>query len=130
MKKVMIMIVACLMTLAGLTSCGVDTKDPVAVAEAAAKCMKNGDFKGYLELSNLSPEEQDEYAPMVEEKMQKELDEKGGIDSYEIGEADINEDRGTARVMVKTVFGNGDEDESPIKLKQDENGDWRVNASK
>lgn len=130
MKKVMFAITACLMMLAVMTSCAVDKNDPRSVAEAAAQCLKNQDVEGYMKLTNATPEQQQQFIALAKEKMLKEQAEKGGIDKFEIGEADINEERGTAKVVVKTFFGNGQEEESPMKLKKDENGDWKLDVGK
>jgi hypothetical protein len=130
MKKVFFAIAASLMMLAAMTSCGVDKNDPLSVADAAAKCIKNQDIEGYFELSDAKPEEQQQLAALVKDKVVKEHERKGGIKSYEIGEADINEERGTAHVQVKLVYGNGEESNDPIRLKRDDNGDWKVVAGK
>ena len=130
MKKVLFAITACLMMLAVMTSCGVDKSDPRSVAEAAAQCMKNKDIEGYMKLTNATPEQQEQFAAIAKEKVLKEQDEKGGISSFEVGEADIDEERGTAKVIVKTVFGNGKEDESPMTLKRDDNGEWKLDVGK
>ncbi len=130
MKKVMFAIAACLMMLAVMTSCGVDKSDPCAVAEAAAKCMKNNDIDGYMKLTNASPEEQQQLAALAKDKVVKENEKKGGIKSFEVGESKIDEERGTARVQMKLVYGNGEEDNNPVKLKRDDNGEWKVDVGK
>jgi len=130
MKKMLFAITACLMMLAVMTSCGVDKSDPRSVADAAAKCMKNNDIDGYMKLSNATPEQQAQLAALAKDKVVKEHERKGGVKSYEVGEADINEERGTAKVQVKIVYGNGEEDNSPVKLKKDDNGDWKVDVGK
>ena len=130
MKKVLCAITACLMMLAVMTSCGMDSSDPRSVAEAATQCLKNKDVEGYLKLTNATPEQQEQFAALAKEKRLKEMDEKGGIDHFEVGEPKINEEKGTARVVVKTFYGNGTDEEKSMNMKKDDNGDWKLDVGK
>ena len=67
-------------------------------------------------------------AVLLESKISSEVDKKGGIDSYEIGEETIDEDEAKVKATIK--YGDGSEKESTIKLKKNEDGDWKIDAGK
>ena len=70
----------------------------------------------------------EQMAVLLESKISSEVDKKGGIDSYEIGEETIDEDEAKVKATIK--YGDGSEKESTIKLKKNEDGDWKIDAGK
>lgn len=128
-KKVFIALTLCLMMVAGMTSCSSVGNTPKDVALAAVKCMQNKDIKGYMDLTNAESSQKDAMAAMLGEKMNQKLDEKKGIASYSVVSEDIDQENKKATVTVKIVYGNGEEENNPIKLVSD-GGQWKVSADK
>ena len=136
MKKILFVAVMCLFAVM-FSDCG-GAKTPKDVAEKSIKCLKNKDYKGYVELVSLKDEakmsseelkkSREQMAVLLESKISSEVDKKGGIDSYEIGEETIDEDEAKVKATIK--YGDGSEKESTIKLKKNEDGDWKIDAGK
>ena len=136
MKKILFVAVMCLFAVM-FSGCG-GAKTPKDVAEKSIKCLKNKDYKGYVELVSLKDEakmsseelkkSREQMAVLLESKISSEVDKKGGIDSYEIGEETIDEDEAKVKATIK--YGDGSEIESTIKLKKNEDGDWKIDAGK
>ena len=136
MKKILFVAVMCLFAVM-FSGCG-GAKTPKDVAEKSIKCLKNKDYKGYVELVSLKDEakmsseelkkSREQMAVLIESKISSEVDKKGGIDSYEIGEETIDEDEAKVKATIK--YGDGSEKESTIKLKKNEDGDWKIDAGK
>ena len=136
MKKILFVAVMCLFAVM-FSGCG-GAKTPKDVAEKSIKCLKNKDYKGYVELVSLKDEakmsseelkkSREQMAVFLESKISSEVDKKGGIDSYEIGEETIDEDEAKVKATIK--YGDGSEKESTIKLKKNEDGDWKIDAGK
>ena len=136
MKKILFVAVMCLFAVM-FSGCG-GAKTPKDVAEKSIKCLKNKDYKGYVELVSLKDEakmsseelkkSREQMAVLLESKISSEVDKKGGIDSYEIGEETIDEDEAKVKATIK--YGDGSEKESTIKLKKKEDGDWKIDAGK
>lgn len=104
-------------------SCGGNS--PKDVAKDAAEMMKSGDYDGLVDLMAFDDEgmtkEEKEAAitltkSMLKEKMSKMIEEKDGIEKYEIGEEKISDDGKTAEVKVKFFFGDGTENEDTMDL--------------
>ena len=136
MKKILFVAVMCLFAVM-FSGCG-GAKTPKDVAEKSIKCLKNKDYKGYVELVSLKDEakmsseelkkSREQMAVLLESKISSEVDKKGGIDSYEIGEETIDEEEAKVKATIK--YGDGSEKESTIKLKKNEDGDWKIDAGK
>lgn len=136
MKKILLVAVMCLFAVM-FSGCG-GAKTPKDVAEKSIKCLKNKDYKGYVELVSLKDEakmsseelkkSREQMAVLLESKISSEVDKKGGIDSYVIGEETIDEDEAKVKATIK--YGDGSEKESTIKLKKNEDGDWKIDAGK
>lgn len=136
MKKILFVAVMCLFAVM-FSGCG-GAKTPKDVAEKSIKCLKNKDYKGYVELVSLKDEakmsseelkkSREQMAVLLESKISSEVDKKGGIDSYVIGEETIDEDEAKVKATIK--YGDGSEKESTVKLKKNEDGDWKIDAGK
>ena len=136
MKKILFVAVMCLFAVM-FSGCG-GAKTPKDVAEKSIKCLKNKDYKGYVELVSLKDEakmsseelkkSREQMAVLLESTISSEVDKKGGIDSYEIGEETIDEDEAKVKATIK--YGDGSEKESTVKLKKNEDGDWKIDAGK
>ena len=130
MKKNLFAFAACLMMLAVVTSCNsgpvVDKHDPQKVVSAALQCLKDKDFKNLLKLSAGTPEHQEELLAMTEEKFAKEIDRRGGIESYEICETNIDNETGRGQIKVRIVYGNGRGHINLVDMRRSEEGEWQL----
>lgn len=128
MKKVLFAIAICFITMAALSSCSSHDNTPEGVAKAAVECLKAKDYKGYMDLTSATKEQKEAMTAMLQ-KVGQQTDEKGGVESYEIVDKEIDEEKGTATVNVKVTYGNGDTEDNKMKmLKKD--GDWVLSADK
>ena len=128
MKKVLFAIAICFITMAALSSCSSHDNTPEGVAKAAVECLKAKDYKGYMDLTSATKEQKEAMTAMLQ-KVGQQTDEKGGVESYEIVDQEIDEEKGTATVNVKVTYGNGDTEDNKRKmLKKD--GDWVLSADK
>lgn len=128
MKKVLFAIAICFITMAALSSCSGHDNSPEGVAKVAVECLKAKDYKGYMDLTSATKEQKEAMTAMLQ-KVGQQTDEKGGVESYEIVDQEIDEEKGTATVNVKVTYGNGDTEENKMKmLKKD--GDWVLSADK
>lgn len=141
MKKLLsvIVVMAAVVLMAG---CGSKTDTPSGVAEASIKCIMDKDYKGYVKLMTPAnakeqaedkdkfKEEQKAMEALLKEKIDKSIEKKGGIKSYEILSEELNEAGDKAKVKVKMIYGDGSEDEQTVKTKKDENGKWLLDIGK
>ncbi len=94
------------------------------VADKAMTALVKGDYDAYAATFKLSEDEQKMLAGMVQEKAGAQFDAKGGIDTYEIGEAELNEDGDEAKVPVHIKFKDGSEDDQKLDFKKEDN-EWK-----
>jgi hypothetical protein len=129
MKKIVVMFTMCLMMMAMMTSCGSSHENtPRGVAEAAVKCLSKKDWKGYMDLTDANDKQKEVMAQMLE-KMGQQLDDKGGMKSYEFVDEDIDEENGTATITVKVTYENQTSEDNKMKmLKKD--GKWLLSSEK
>ena len=95
MKKVLFAIAICFITMAALSSCSSHDNTPEGVAKAAVECLKAKDYKGYMDLTSATKEQKEAMTAMLQ-KVGQQTDEKGGVESYEIVDQEIDEEKGTA----------------------------------
>ena len=127
MKKILVMFTMCLM-MAVMTSCGGHENSPKGVAMAGVECLADKDYKGCMNLTD-AKEEQKQMMTQLLEKVGKEGEQKGGMKSYEVVDEQIDEEKGTATVKVKVVYGNGEEKTNEMKcVKKD--GKWLLSSDK
>ena len=123
-----------IMAMGIATSCGSKvTNSPGASAKKFTELFADGKIDKALEMvqgyKEASEEEQNKFKMFIAEA-QKELEEKGGIKSVEILEERINEAGNEADVTLKTIYGNGEEEESEQKLVKTEEGEWLIAMEK
>ncbi len=107
---------------------------PSAVADQAFSYLKSGDYEKYVGLiyseksgeEKASAEEQQAMTEMLASKFKMAMAKKGGIKSYEIVSEEIDDAAGTAVVTVRYTTGKGDQEEEEVKLRQDEDGNWKL----
>ncbi len=119
-------------------ACSSSSDTPSGVVTAINKAMQNGDYETvvsyiYLDETRSNGMDISEFrsnlASMLEEKGGAELEKKGGIESFEIIDEQINEDGTKAQVTVKTVYGNGTEDEDDTEVVKHD-GKWYIELNK
>ena len=113
---------------------------PTKVAEKSIACIQKGDYEGYVDLIYQKKEEgkdkkeiEDEkqmLVAMMKDKATKKFEKQDGIKSYEALSEEISEDGKTAIVKMKIVMGDGSETTDDIKLRKDEDGNWKLDIGK
>lgn len=114
-----------------MSACSSNT--PSAVVEEALDCALAGDYKGYVDLMQLTDDED----PQTEEKTRKELAEliekqvakqsdKEKVESYEILKEEFSKTGTYARVTFKEVCKSGDEEEISVYLVKNKEGRWEI----
>ena len=118
-------------------SCGGAADSPSAVAEKAIQCLQDRDYDGYAKLiyleekDNQSIEDQQKaIVALIADKMDKEMDKKQGISSYEVLGEEIAEDGNKAKVNLKITYGDGSTDDQRLKCLKTEDGKWMIDANK
>lgn len=118
-------------------SCASVKSDPdraKAIAEKSIEYMADKnyeDFVGlfYYEDKTTEAQTKQDFANAMAEKIEPEIVEKGGIKSYTITEATLNETGDRAAVTISITYGNGDVQSNINKLiKVDEN--WYMDFNK
>ena len=95
---------------------------PEAAASKAMTALQKGDYDAYAATYDLSPSDQKMLAGMIEEKLDKQMAEKGGIKSFKI--VDSTENDGTAKVNVHVVYKDGSEEDQALNFKEVD-GEWK-----
>lgn len=102
---------------------------PEAAAKAALSALQKGDYNAYAASYNLSEDDQKMLAGMIEEKLSKEIEEKGGIKSFKIVGSELNENKDKATVSVQLNYKNGTvEDQKMTFVKVGD--DWKQELDK
>ena len=135
MKKMCV--AAAMAAMLMFSACGGGGNTPTKVAEQAAKCMQDNDYEGFVDLMYVENEEGKDLesekkmvAGMLQAKAESSLNEKQGIQSYEVTSEEISEDGETAKVGMKVVYANGEEDDETMKLRKDADGNWKLDIGK
>lgn len=113
-------------------ACG-KTASPEAAAEGVLKSYVKGDYKGMISQyhfkDELTKEQKDQYASLLQEKLAPEIEKKGGIESYTIDETNMAEDGQSAVVKYTIHFGNGTSNDDTMKVSLID-GKWMPEAGK
>lgn len=137
MKKFFItMALACLVCF--VTSCSSNT--PADVAQTSIDYLKEQKFDKYVDLIYVKPNAQDspdelkkekeQFADMLREKYKQALKAKGGIKDSEVLSEEVADDGETATVVLKVTYGDGSEEENTLKLRKDEEDNWKLDMGK
>lgn len=137
MKRLSI-VIGIMLTIMFLASCSSNT--PTKVAEKSVQCLIDKDYKGYVDLIYFSEKDKgnaEEYeqgkqqlAALLKDKAEKEYKKKGDISSYETITEETSNDGNTANVKMKIKYGNGTEEDTDIKLRKDNDGNWKIDMGK
>lgn len=137
MKKLAITVCAFALALV-MTSCGGNT--PQKAAEKAVECIQDENYEGYVDMVYMKPDEtknaedvknsKQMLTALLKDKASKQKEKNGGIEKYETLSEEMAEDGNTAVVKMKITYGDGSEKEEDVKMRKDENGDWKVDMGK
>ena len=100
---------------------------PEAVAKKAIAAIQKGDYDTYAATFDLSSSNQKKLAGMAEDKIQKEIADKGGIKSYKITNSSINGD--DARVTVHIMYKDASEEDQVMDFTKVD-GEWKQTMKK
>ncbi len=132
MKKVFYLLSIALMAMA-FVACSSSKNTPEGVVDAYLKAMQKNDSRKALELyhfsKELTPEEFDEYVQMVDDKVKKQNEKKGGIVSWEIEAPEMAENAESAVVRYTVKYGDGTEDKDKQKVVKID-GKWMLDSGK
>ena len=122
MKKLFRLMAVAIVAMA-MVACG-GNNTPEAATKAMLKRFQKGDYKAMVEQIHFS-----KLVSMVQGKMAPEVEKKGGIKSFEVGEAEIAEDGQSAKVPYKLIYGDGSEESKTQKLVLVD-GKWMLDEGK
>ena len=132
MKKLFSTLAVALVALIAFTACGGHENSPQGVAKAAMEALQSGDAETYFDLMYGSEESQnrEQTVALIKEKAFKSIEAKDGIKSYEIIEPEepIAADADKATIKVNVFYGNGQEEGKTLRLKKDDNGNWKLRS--
>ena len=132
MKKVFYLLSIALMAMA-FVACSSSKNTPEGVVDAYLKAMQKNDSRKALEMYHfskpLTDEQFEEYVQMVDDKVKKENDKKGGIVSWEIEAPEMAENAESAVVRYTVKYGNGSEDSDKQKVVKID-GKWMLDGGK
>ena len=132
MKKVFYLLSIALMAMA-FVACSSSKNTPEGVVDAYLKAMQKNDSrkkkKMYHFSKPLTDEQFEEYVQMVDDKVKKENDNKGGIVSWEIEAPEMAENAESAVVRYTVKYGNGSEDSDKQKVVKID-GKWMLDSGK
>lgn len=135
MKKLFLSLALCLFAFTMFISCGGST--PADKAEECVGFMKDSKYEALVnEISfpeDATPEQVEEtkkmFTALLTEKGSKQIEEKGGIQSYEVVEETISEDGKTAQVKIDIKYGNGTNEVETFDLVLVD-GEWKLKLNK
>lgn len=136
MKKLFLSLV-CMIALITISSCGGSSATPSDTAKEWIELIKAKDYESFVETiqpnEKATPEEAEQtkqmYLSLFKDKGDKQIEKKGGIDSYSILSETIAEDGKTAKVEYEIVYGNGKKDKQSFDMVLVD-GKWKQSVKK
>ena len=120
-----------------MNSCSGGDNSPEGVVSKALTKLQEKDYVGYIDLIKFSETDaeklQKQKAALLElaqRKFDKSMEKKQGLESWEVLSTDMDATGDVAVVKVKLKYGDGSEEEQDIKVAQNEEGDWMLDAGK
>lgn len=120
-----------------MNSCSGGDNSPEGIVSKALTKLQEKDYVGYIDLIKFSETDaeklQKQKAALLElaqRKFDKSLEKKQGLESWEVLSTDMDATGDFAVVKVKLKYGDGSEEEQDIKVAQNEEGDWMLDAGK
>ncbi len=111
------------------TSCGTSSSSsPSDISKNILKNVEKGNFDAIIDVlatngKELTVEEKNKLGAMFQ-LAQNKIKKNGGIKSVEIIKEEINKTNDKAKVDLKVIYGNGEEDSSAYNFVM-ENGKWK-----
>lgn len=136
MKKLFLSLV-CMIALITISSCSGSSATPSDTAKEWIELIKAKDYESFVETiqpnEKATPEEAEQtkqmYLSLFKDKGDKQIEKKGGIDSYSILSETIAEDGKTAKVEYEIVYGNGKKDKQSFDMVLVD-GKWKQSVKK
>lgn len=136
MKKLFLSLV-CMIALITISSCDGSSATPSDTAKEWIELIKAKDYESFVETiqpnEKATPEEAEQtkqmYLSLFKDKGDKQIEKKGGIDSYSILSETIAEDGKTAKVEYEIVYGNGKKDKQSFDMVLVD-GKWKQSVKK
>lgn len=120
-----------------MNSCSGGDNSPEGIVSKALTKLQEKDYVGYIDLIKFSETDaeklQKQKAALLElaqRKFDKSMEKKQGLESWEVLSTDMDASGDVAVVKVKLKYGDGSEEEEDIKVAQNEEGDWMLDAGK
>lgn len=120
-----------------MNSCSGGDNSPEGIVSKALTKLQEKDYVGYIDLIKFSETDaeklQKQKAALLElaqRKFDKSMEKKQGLESWEVLSTDMDASGDVAVVKVKLKYGDGSEEEQDIKVAQNEEGDWMLDAGK
>lgn len=114
-------------------ACGSKTSSPEAATEAFLKTYQKGDYAALIDQMYfkqvLTEEERNEFVEIFQAKDAPEVEKKGGVASYELGEVIMAEDGQKAVVKYTITYGDGSSKPDDLDLVLVD-GEWKPNSGK
>lgn len=126
-----------MIALITISSCGGSSATPSDTAKEWIELIKAKDYESFVETiqpnEKATPEEAEQtkqmYLSLFKDKGDKQIEKKGGIDSYSILSETIAEDGKTAKVEYEIVYGNGKKDKQSFDMVLVD-GKWKQSVKK
>lgn len=131
MKKIFRLLSIALVALV-FAACG-SSNTPEAVTAKYLDNLKNGKYEAALNQmhfkTELTKEQKDQLVAMIQEKASEQINKKGGIQSFDIKEAQVAEDGQSAKVLYTINYGDGSTKDDNEKLVCVD-GKWMIDSGK
>ncbi len=119
-----------------MTSCGGNAADntPSAVAEKSMKCLKDKDYKGYVDLMDIKAkdgssveETKSAYTAMLSSKFQEAEKKSGPMKDFKVLGEEVKDSTAVVKVAVNYEQKS---DTTDVKLKMNKDGEWKLDVGK
>lgn len=131
MKKMLRFMAMAIVVLA-LAACS-NSATPEGAAAAFLKNYQKGDYAALIDQmhfsKDLTDEQKDEFVQIIEEKSAPEIEKKGGIAAYEVGEVVVAESGKSAKVNYTLTYGDGSSKQDKVNLVLVD-GKWMIDGGK
>lgn len=132
MKKMFRLMALAIVALA-FAACGSKSATPEGATAAFLKSYQKGDYAALIDQmhfsQDLTKDQKKEFVQMLEEKSAPEIEKKGGIASYEVGEVVMAEDGESAKVNYTLTYGDGSTKPDKVNLVLVD-GKWMIDGGK
>ena len=134
MKKILSLSIVCAIALF-IASCS-GGSEPKDVAKKYMAAVQKGDYKTALECVDFGEDAEkaekarEQYLSLIEEKVKDGIPEEKKIADFEVLSQEIDEDAGTAVVIVSVTKGEGPAADTKINMVKTADGKWMLKDAK